>query len=377
MHFENFGILKGEFMKKIFAVFILPIVALLCLCGCGEERKSEDVKTLYENTKQVCIVDNDNKFFSDETKPDSIVIKYSDDVSALIYNVSPSSKLSKKYAVIGYQQKILNNIFNYYEKNKENFYLKMSSANFDKNEMNDLYSSLESLKSQLETFKNSYNTFTDATKGGVNDVMEFNLTNYSFDLNQLIQKSFDFIYKFIDLNEKYCLENLDIVSIDSLESKIQKTYVDIAYIVYLNNFKAFDYSVGSKGISDDLDSIIGNTSEFLITKDLEDYKSLSVKIRTGLDAENADYANTMNLVNNYLYAIDVFNQRLSTYKSTYFEEDIYKITQYKFGLVIGVDYESYCTSLTKSRQASLRFMDDFVLNVYGRLVDTLGTIIND
>ena len=96
MHFENFGILKGEFMKKIFAVFILPIVALLCLCGCGEERKSEDVKTLYENTKQVCIVDNDNKFFSDETKPDSIVIKYSDDVSALIYNVSPSSKLSKK-----------------------------------------------------------------------------------------------------------------------------------------------------------------------------------------------------------------------------------------------------------------------------------------
>ena len=363
-------------MKKIFAVFILPIVALLCLCGCGEERKSEDVKTLYENTKQVCIVDNDNKFFSDETKPDSIVIKYSDDVSALIYNVSPSSKLSKKYAVIGYQQKILNNIFNYYEKNKENFYLKMSSANFDKNEMNDLYSSLESLKSQLETFKNSYNTFTDATKGGVNDVMEFNLTNYSFDLNQLIQKSFDFIYKFINLNEKYCLENLDIVSIDSLESKIQKTYVDIAYIVYLNNFKAFDYSVGSKGISDDLDSIIGNTSEFLITKDLEDYKSLSVKIRTGLDAENADYANTMNLVNNYLYAIDVFNQRLSTYKSTYFEEDIYKITQYKFGLVIGVDYESYCTSLTKSRQASLRFMDDFVLNVYGRLVDTLGTIIN-
>lgn len=377
MHFENFGILKGEFMKKIFAVFILPIVALLCLCGCGEERKSEDVKTLYENTKQVCIVDNDNKFFSDETKPDSIVIKYSDDVSALIYNVSPSSKLSKKYAVIGYQQKILNNIFNYYEKNKENFYLKMSSANFDKNEMNDLYSSLESLKSQLETFKNSYNTFTDATKGGVNDVMEFNLTNYSFDLNQLIQKSFDFIYKFIDLNEKYCLENLDIVSIDSLESKIQKTYVDIAYIVYLNNFKAFDYSVGSKGISDDLDSIIGNTSEFLITKDLEDYKSLSVKIKTGLDAENSDYANTMNLVNNYLYAIDVFNQRLSTYKSTYFEEDIYKITQYKFGLVIGVDYESYCTSLTKSRQASLRFMDDFVLNVYGRLVDTLGTIIND
>ena len=79
------------------------------------------------------------------------------------------------------------------------------------------------------------------------------------------------------MNEKYCLENLDIVSIDSLESKIQKTYVDIAYIVYLNNFKAFDYSVGSKGISDDLDSIIGNTSEFLITKDLKCIKMSCLK----------------------------------------------------------------------------------------------------
>ena len=251
----------------------------------------------------------------------------------------------------------------------------MSSAKVDKNEMNDLYSSLQSLKSQLTTFKNAYNTFCDATESGVSDVMEFNLSNYSFELNRVIDKSFDFIYKFIDLNNKYCVSNADIIAVTPLENKIQKSYVDIAYIVYLNNFKAFDYSVGSKGIADDLDSIILNSNKYSLIDNLNSIKTLSSAIIAGMQDDNPAYETTMELINNYLYSCSVFDQRLKTYVNTYNEQDIYKITQYKFGLIAGVDYDSYLDTLTKSKRASLEFMDDFVSDVYNKLIYDLSLII--
>lgn len=362
-------------MKKFFSLLILPLVAIICLCGCGEEYTSQDLSKLYNQIKEVCIIDSSNKFFSDEARPNSIVIDYASDVKNVINSTIPSNKLAKKYAVLGYQQKILDNIFNYYEKNQENFYLKMSSAKVDKNEMNDLYSSLQSLKSQLTTFKNAYNTFCDATESGVSDVMEFNLSNYSFELNRVIDKSFDFIYKFIDLNNKYCVSNADIIAVTPLENKIQKSYVDIAYIVYLNNFKAFDYSVGSKGIADDLDSIILNSNKYSLIDNLNSIKTLSSAIIAGMQDDNPAYETTMELINNYLYSCSVFDQRLTTYVNTYNEQDIYKITQYKFGLIAGVDYDSYLDTLTKSKRASLVFMDDFVSDVYNKLIYDLSLIV--
>lgn len=362
-------------MKKFFSLLVLPLVALVCLCGCGDDYKSQDLNKLYTQTKEVCVVEGDNKFFSDETRPNSIVINYEADVKNVINATLPSNKLAKKYVVLGYQQKILDNIFNYYEKNQENFYLKMSSAKYDKNEMNDLYNSLQALKSQLATFKNAYTTFCDATKGGVSNVMEFNLSNYSFELNRVIDKSFDFIYKFINLNNKYCVSNPDAIAASPLETKIEKTYVDIAYIVYLNNFKAFDYSVGSKGIADDLDSIVMNSNKFSLIDNLNTIKTLSPTVIAGLDDEGTAHDNIMELVNNYLYSCSIFNQRLKTYVSTYNEQDIYKIAQYKFGLIAGVDYGSYLDTLTKSKKASLVYLDDFVTNTFAKLIYDLSLIV--
>ena len=67
-------------MKKFFSLLVLPLVALVCLCGCGDDYKSQDLNKLYTQTKEVCVVEGDNKFFSDETRPNSIVINYEADV---------------------------------------------------------------------------------------------------------------------------------------------------------------------------------------------------------------------------------------------------------------------------------------------------------
>ena len=147
----------------------------------------------------------------------------------------------KRYVGIEKQQKILSNIFNYYEKNHKDFYTKMSSATYPASEIDDLYNKLDSLKSELSSFKADYKTFIESTAGKVSSVMPFTLINYSYKLNMVIEKSFDFMYKFMDLYTKYCTENYEVNSPVNIALRIDKAYVDLSYIVYYENFKGFNY----------------------------------------------------------------------------------------------------------------------------------------
>lgn len=363
----------GASMKKLFSLIILPLVAIMCLCACDSDKSYEDLKKLYEKTTQIYIVEEDNKFFADTANPNTISIKYSVDVENAINNVSPVTNLQKKYAVIKYQQKLLNYIYSYYENNSEKFYKEISSAKIDKKEMNDLYSRLLKVNTTLSDFKEEYDTFCNATRN-VTDVMEFNLINYSYELNKLIDVSFDFIYKFIDVYEEYCINDYNLINATNLQYRIDKSYVDIANIIYLTNFKVFDYAVGSKGISD-MSAIIDNAEDFVLINDLEEIKPLSLDISAGLDENSVNHANTMAIINDYLYSNEVFNQRFTTFQQIYNAENNYDLAQVKFGLVPGVKYDSYLSTITKSKLTTVEFMDNFILTTYATLVENLGLMI--
>lgn len=348
-------------------------MALMCLCACDSDKNYEDIKKLYEKTTQICVIEEDNKFFADGDRPNTISIKYSEDVENAIDNLTPVTNLQKKYAVIKYQQKLLDYVFSYYENNNEKFYKEISSAKVDKKVMNNLYSSLLDVNQKLDDFKDEYTSFCDATKN-VTDVMEFNLTNYSYELNKIIDSSFIFIYKFIDVFEQYCIKDYKIINSTNLQYKIDKCNVDIAYIIYLTNFKVFDYSVGTKGISD-MGAIIDNDNEFVLIDDLVDIKPLSINITAGLEESSIYYNDTLAIVNDFLYSIDVFNQRFGTFKQIYNSEDVYDLAQVKFGLVSGVSYDSYLSAITKSKLSTIEFMDSFVLDTYSKLTKDMSLMI--
>ena len=362
-------------MRKYFSFLIFPLVAIIFLCGCGDDKTFENLKNLYDSFRQVYVVEDKNIFFSDELLSNSLVISYPEEINNAINNVSPSTDIQKCYVAIGYQQKILDYIFNYYEKNQNNFYKIISSKDYDKNEMNNLYGSLESLKNQLNTFKSSYSMFCDATTDGVSNIMEFNLFSYSYDLNQVIEKSFDFIYKFINMNTKYCISDYEKINATTLQYRIDKTYVDIAYIIYLQNFKAFNYSVGSKGICD-LSSVVENSNEFVLVDDLQTIKSLSSFISTNIiDNSSSNYQLAIDLVNNYLYSQEVFDQRINNFKLIYNEQNIYTITQYKFGNINGVDYDSFLSALTPTEKSNVMALSEFESNYYNKLLETFSLVI--
>ena len=349
------------------SLFILPLIAVFAFFGCSKGKTSASVKTQYSSTvKKYYNEDLDkNVFFSDSTNSSTIRIYYPSVISSRINSDNHDNNVQKMYKGLYYQQLILDIIFNYYEKTNESFYTKMSSKGEDKG-LGELFNKLENLDRSLDDFKVSYNNFLDSQE------MEFNVKIYSFALNKVIEKSFDFIYCYINLYENNCKSETSVYTKDSLQLDLYKSFVDIAYIVYKENIEAFSYSVGDNGICD-LSAVVCSENRFNLLDKLERSSTLAFSIANGL--EDTDNSAVLNKVNNYYYFKSVFEQRLINYKQIYSEQDIYTITRYRFGLVNGVDYDNYLNSLSISQRSNVTMLDNFIANNFEDYYNKISIIV--
>lgn len=361
-------------MKKLIRLLLLPLMAVFCLVGCGSDKTIADVKKLYEEMKTLYVVEEENIFFSNTDCPYTISINYSSSVNSAMENSSPTTDTQKRYVGLKYQQNILNYIFNYYEKNQEIFYRVLESKDIDKKEISNLYSSLETLKTTLEDFKAQYELFNENTLEGLSDVMEFSVINYTYQVNKVIDASFDFIYNFIEMNEKYSVEDISLINATNLSLNIERAYVDIAYVVYMENVKSLNYSVGSRGVCD-LSSIVNNANDYNLIDNISDTKSLSSYVTSNLSSDETNYNHVMNLVNNFRYSKDIFNQRINNYKKIYSEQDFYTLNQHRFGLVSGVEYSAYLNTLSVSERSNVSFIELFIDNTFTDYIEKLNTIV--
>ena len=344
------------------------------LFGCGNDRKIEDVQQAYVNMVSAFTISGESDFFSDSENPNSIVIAYPTTVKQAIENANPSNDVQKRYRSLYYQQEILDNIYKYYNDYQEPFYRIAASKDIDKDEVKALYNSIKDLHEVLDTFEENYETFNDAVENGISDVMEYNLTSYSFYLNKVIDASFDFIFKFHNMYIRYCVDDYSSHNADNLKLYVDKAYLDISYVVYLENIKSFNYSVGTHGVCD-LAEVVGSNNDFNILTLLDTRKSISTFIQENIGGTTEQAIQATEKVNLFSYVRDVFEQRLNTYVNTYNSLDMYKINQYKFNLSGGVDYESYITSLSASDRATIILLDNFVEDNFMNYVEKLNAIV--
>lgn len=361
-------------MNKYFKFLLIPVFALILLCGCGSDVKLSKVQETFSEMKASMVIEGENNFFTNEENPNAISIKYSTQVQKAIDNANASNEVQKRYRALHYQQAILDIIYDFYNDYEEEFYRVAPSKDVDKEEIESLYDSVSELKTTLESFAHHYENFVVATKSGPSDIMAFNITSYSFYLNGVIDESFDFIHKFYDMFIKYCIEDYTLYNGTNLELYVDKAYLDIAYVVYLENIKSFNYSVGDNGICD-LSSVVGSESEFNILDLLDNRKKVSTAIseNVGLVTEQGKLAKSK--LDLFVYYRDIFTQRLNNYLSTFRSVDMYQVNQYRFDLNGTVDYDSYLMSLSVSDRATLTMLDNFINDNFMEFVDKLNTIV--
>lgn len=363
-------------IKKFLVLLVLPLIALSVLCGCGKDRSIGDIHKLYNSITTEHVVNDQNIFFSNELNKQSVNIYYSDSLKATINAENPSNKVQKRYKAISYQQNILDNIFNYYSNHQENFYMIAASKNINKNELNTLYDKVNNLNKTLDEFESKYNTFIDAIESnGIPDIMEYNITSYSYELNKVIDASFEFIYYFHKLNTKYCLQNPNLYTEQTIQVYVDKAYIDMSYIVYLNDIKAFNYSVGENGVCD-LAGVVGSDCKYNKLEMLGVKKEISPNILENLVKDANDYDLTMEKLNEFSYCRKIFEQKFNNYLATYSSLNVYTIANYKFDQIIGVTYDNYINSLTASDRAVVVMLDNFVENDFDNYMSKLASIVS-
>ncbi len=361
-------------MKKYFKFLIIPLFALVLLCGCGGDYKVTDIQKAYENMKTTMVIDGENNFFTDAENSYAIKIAYSTQVQNAINNSSASNEVQKRYRALYYQQAILDAIFDFYNNYQEEFYRIAPSKSIESDEVESLYNRVNELKTVLYDFNSHYLTFVTATENGTSDIMAFNITSYSFQLNSVIDASFNFINEFYNMYVNYCVDDFTIYNEHNLNMFVDKAYLDIAQIVYLENIKSFNYAVGNNGICD-LSYVVGSNSTFNLLDLLDSRKSISTAIseNVGLTTEQGKIAE--NKLNLFTYQRDIFNQRVGNYTKTYNSLDMYEVNQYRFKLNGTVDYDSYLISLSMSNKATLTMLDNFINDTFKPYTAKLMTIV--
>ena len=79
-------------MKRYFKFLLLPVFALILLCGCGSDVKLTKVQETFSDMKSAMVIEGENNFFANEENPNAISIKYSTQVQKTIDNANASKR---------------------------------------------------------------------------------------------------------------------------------------------------------------------------------------------------------------------------------------------------------------------------------------------
>lgn len=343
----------------------------MALFGCGDNKTPENVKNAYDRIIALRQDNGTNEFFSDSTNPYTISLAYSDKVINLINSTNPSTDQQKMYTALKYQQIMLKYIYNFYENNHVEFYKVIPSNGYDNARMNSLYAKTMALESKIEDFAKSYTSFLDDNETG--NVMIFSIKSYTYELNKLIECSFDFIDEFSDIYGIYCRENNEVTP-TNLQLYIDISYIDIAKIIYLENIKSFNYEVNDKGICDLL-PIIKTNNSYNLTGYLTNTKRLSTAVLNGLAEKSDRHEETVKAVNDFLYYKDMLKQRFNSYLSAMESIDFYTLSQYRFNLVSGVSYDSYISSRNATERASINMLNNYIGDIFKPFIEKFNMMV--
>jgi hypothetical protein len=180
--------------KRIICCLVMPILAIAGLAGCGNNRDALTIQNRYAQMIQ----DHDDMFATNEdgTKSLKVKVSYSSgEMSELASLESSYSEFAtdlnlykRYYALKHLQAGILDNVFEYYVQQKENFFLNFDAQEMEKEERKQLYNNIEDLEEDIETFEVARDKFEKSV-----DVLTFkgivkaDITAFAYDYNMLIE----------------------------------------------------------------------------------------------------------------------------------------------------------------------------------------------
>lgn len=231
-------------MKKFLSILIIPIIAMTVFFGCKKDdvNSLDDAKNLYTQMIDEYVTTNsagqatnfmfkNNKVKYNETEVASSVedgenIMYitfgdptaSGELQKLSSQITTSSKPSssesnqnltvanKLYQYTTVYQSVLSCIFEYYERWQNDFYTTLKNNDgVSQDDINDLYYVIKDLKKEVSEFYKEKIAFEEeiVAFGLDSALIKETINTFNYDYNKLVKQSFQFIEKFIEIQNKY------------------------------------------------------------------------------------------------------------------------------------------------------------------------------
>lgn len=393
----DLGYKEANMFKKLFAFLLIPAMAIGVFIGCGKKHTLLDVESYYNN-----MVDKYSYSVSGESNVEkrsyifaqrstdgkvpgtSMKITYKGGLGEGIESIgslySTSVEYDNKlynryYALVNVEQKLLDWTYNYYTSWADNLYDSYALIKHDikQDDVEKLYKKVKKLDEKIEEFVKA----KDQVEDEINAITfegAIDLTSFTYAFNDIIEASFDFVNAFKDFHVKYIWntytfgENKE-TNKSLLDRLIDEAYLNMAQVIYYENVKAFEY------LECDLNQLIEYAKD-----DYKDYviAGLLFKDKVKLSPEgdvdvsvykngklysandvNLDVSETYNSkLEQYLYYLKSYNQKISIYKDVYTKLNFYKYNQIRLGDGT-MNLEDYKSTLSRVDVANLSLVENF------------------
>lgn len=394
----DLGCKEVNMFKKLFAFLLIPAMAIGVFIGCGKKHTLLDVESYYNNmvdkySYNVSGESNVEKrsYIFDQRSTDgkvpgtSMKITYKGKLGKGIESIGSTysssveydTKLYNRYfALVNVEQKLLDWTYNYYTSWADNLYDSYALIKHDikQDDVEKLYKKVKKLDEKIEEFVKAKDQVEDEinaiTFGGAID-----LTSFTYAFNDIIEASFDFVNAFKDFHVKYIWNTYTFgdnneTNKNLLDRLIDEAYLNMAQVIYYENVKSYEYR------ECDLNQLIQyaevNNKNYVITgllfkDDVKlngDNNSVSVYYNTDKKLYSADDVKlavneTYNSkLEQYLYYLKSYNQKISIYKDVYTKLNFYKYNQIRLGDGT-MNLEDYKSTLSRVDVANLSLVENF------------------
>lgn len=241
-------------MKKFLSILIVPLVAVLMLCGCGRTMRTVDeIKTLFEQNSgkynEAKINDNDvntNWYFKNGDNKYILRVLYenSSKLNEKVNKTNLDTGSDATTTLLNYKymqlrtvyERELAMIFAYYNLYADTFYSLVETKGITSEELTNLYDKIRDMFKQLESFNLSKLDLEREVRlyGESSGILSASVDRFNYAYNQLVEKSLDMVKYFRDLRYKYFVGENKIFDYGYLVQLHYDSLLTLAEFVYSN-----------------------------------------------------------------------------------------------------------------------------------------------
>ncbi len=385
-------------MKKLLSILIVPLVAILMLCGCGRTMRTVDevTKLFEQNVNKYNEANiqgsqtNNNWYFKDNSYVLRVVYDNEAELNKMVNTVysneNDASVTNLQYKFLQLRtvyERELAMIYAYYDYFAKSFYENISAKEIKEEEVTNLYDKVRDMFKQLESFNSSKIDLEREVKlyGIDSNILLASLDKFNYAYNGLVRKSLDMVEYFRDLHYNYFFKDANQYDDAYLNQMYYDSLLCLAEFIYNDYLQPLTQN-GVVTLVDVRNSIEDYFNIFKVKLDAENNETnlfnKIVKTTTPVTVSKASTGTTEAKIRQFENSLNTFKQYYKLYLKAFAKINVqrfYDLRYQRNGVTIEDFADKNGSILDLSEFTNMNVVEDFESTSVENLLKAVYEII--